>query len=211
LKVVGAGVGRTGTHSLKVALEQLLDGRCYHMLEVFGRPDDVGVWAKAFRGEEPDWTTFLADYDAAVDWPACGAWRELAAAFPDAPVLLSTRDPDAWWKSANNTIFQAMGGAPDDAWQDMVNQMMGRFTPDFRDEAAAKAAFVAHNDAVRAEVPPERLIEWQPGDGWGPICSGLGLEIPDEPFPHLNTTDDFRAMLGLDGGEPTAGLDAGAS
>jgi hypothetical protein len=205
LKVVGAGVGRTGTHSLKVALEQLLGGRCYHMLEVFGRPGDAVVWAGVFRGQEPDWHEFMADFDAAVDWPAGGAWRELAAAFPDAPVLLSTRDPDSWWKSASNTIFERLGDSPDPAWNDMIDAMLGRFTRDYMDEDAAKAAFVAHNEAVRAEVPPERLIEWQPGDGWGPLCEGLGLDVPDTPFPHLNTTEEFRAMTGLDGSEPTVG------
>ena len=201
LKVVGAGLGRTGTHSLKVALEQLLGGRCYHMVEVFGRPDDAVVWAGAFRGDEPNWAEFLADFDAAVDWPAAGCWRELAAAFPDAPVLLSTRDPDSWWNSASQTIFAAIERTgPDPAWNDMVDAMLPRFTPDWRDADAAKAAFVAWNDAVRAEVPPSRLVEWAPGDGWGPLCRGLGVDVPSEPFPHLNTTDEFRAMTGLDGG-----------
>jgi hypothetical protein len=201
LKVIGAGMGRTGTHSLKLALEQLLGGSCYHMLEVFERPSDTGVWTEVFKGNEPDWSEFLADFTAAVDWPAAGAWREIAAAFPDAPVLLSTRDPDSWWKSASQTIFPTIEmGHPDPAWNEMVQVMLQRFTPDWRDEDAAKAAFVAHNDAVRAEVPPSRLIEWQPGDGWEPICLGLGLDVPSEPYPHVNTTEEFRAMTGLDGG-----------
>ena len=77
LRVVGAGLGRTGTHSLKLALEQLLGGPCYHMVEVLGRPDQAAVWSRAARGEEPDWTTFLAGYEATVDWPAASFWREL--------------------------------------------------------------------------------------------------------------------------------------
>ena len=108
MRLVGAGLGRTGTMSLKLALEQLLEGRCYHMMEVFGRPDDIPVWHRAVRGEYPDWAAFLRDYDAAVDWPVAAFWRELADAFPDAPVLLSTRrDADAWWTSASETIFRA--------------------------------------------------------------------------------------------------------
>ena len=107
LRVVGAGIGRTGTLSLKLALERLLEGRCYHMMETFGRPQDVGVWQHAANGDFPDWAEFLADYRAAVDWPASAFWPELAEAFPDALILLSTRPAEAWYKSAHDTIFAA--------------------------------------------------------------------------------------------------------
>jgi hypothetical protein len=208
LRVVGAGLGRTGTHSLKVALEQLLDGPCYHMLEVFGRPDDIPVWHRAVQGEMPDWDTFLAGYVAGVDWPISAFWRETSAAFPDAIVLLSTRSSsDAWWKSANDTIFQVtargVGGDLDDvggAQVAMARDMLAlQFTPDWADEAAAKRAYELHNETVRATVPTERLVDWKPGDGWEPICAALGLAVPDAPFPHVNSTAEFRAMTGLDG------------
>ena len=203
LKIVGAGLGRTGTASLKEALEQLLGGRCYHMIEVFARPDDAEVWTAALRGDPPDWDAFLADFDAAVDWPACSAWRELAAAYPDAPVLLSSRDADGWWRSASRTIFESIDRhkvSSDPAWAEMTAVMLEQFTPDWRDEDAAKAAFEAHNAAVRAEVAADRLIEWQPGDGWEPLCRALGVDVPDTPYPHTNTSDEFRAFAGLDEG-----------
>jgi len=209
LRVVGAGLGRTGTHSLKDALEHLLGGPCYHMAEVFGRPDDIPVWDAAIDGRHPDWGTFLGGYVAAVDWPAAAFWRELAAADSDAIVLLSTRsDADAWWKSANATIFEISRRPlpPGDPELDgfraqlaMVDKLFtNTFTRDWHDETAAKAAYDAHNTAVRAEVPADRLVDWQPGDGWAPICEKLGVAVPDEPFPHVNSTDDFRAMAGLD-------------
>ncbi len=205
LQVVGAGLGRTGTHSLKVALEQLLGGPCYHMVEVFGRADQRDTWAAAVRGEEVDWATFLAPYRATVDWPAAAFWRELSEAAPDAKVVLSTRDADAWWKSASETIFAvlARGSAPDDeAGREeftMISALLEqRFTPEWKDRARAIAAYEAHNARVRAEVPPSRLVEWHPGDGWAPLCAGLGLAEPAEPFPHLNSTSEFRAMTGLD-------------
>ena len=144
LEVVGAGLGRTGTHSLKAALEQLLDAPCYHMIEVFGRPDDIAVWQSAIDGAMPDWNTFFSGYRAAVDWPACAFWEEIAAANPDAVVLLSSRDADAWWKSASNTIFQiSRNEAPPDpvasAQISMARNMFAqRFTPDWTDESAAK-------------------------------------------------------------------------
>jgi hypothetical protein len=205
LRVVGAGLGRTGTHSLKNALELLLGAPCYHMIEVFGRPDDIGVWHRAVNGDQPDWNAFLADYVAAVDWPACAFWREISAANSDAVVLLSSRDTDGWWKSATDTIFHITTndvGPVDDqmaAQRAMALDMFrNTFTPNWQDETEAKRAYEAHNAAVRAEVPPDKLIDWQPGDGWEPICEKLGLPVPSEPFPHVNTTDDFRAMLGME-------------
>lgn len=212
LQVVGAGLGRTGTHSLKHALERLLGGRCYHMAETFGRPDDIAVWAAAVAGDPPDWHEFLREYDATVDWPAAAFWRELAEANPEAVVLLSTRSSAAaWWKSAHATIFE-IGRRPLPPEGDPELEMMRAqlamadamlsttFTPNWNDETEAKAAYEAHNAAVRAAVPRERLVEWQPGDGWAPICERLGLPVPDEAFPHVNTTEDFRAMAQLDEG-----------
>lgn len=202
LKVVGAGLGRTGTHSLKIALEQLLGGTCYHMVEVFPRPEHVPLWHAAILGEQPDWEQMLEGFTATVDWPAAAVWADLHRAFPDSVVLLSLRDdPAAWWRSFSQTILQVMqrGPAqPDDAWYAMSEDMLRRFTPDYADEGAAMAAYEAHNQAVRDSVEPGRLIEWRPRDGWGPLCRGLGVAEPDEPFPHVNTTDDFKAMAGLE-------------
>lgn len=201
LKVVGAGLGRTGTHSLKIALEQLLGGTCYHMVEVFPRPEHVPLWHAAVLGEQPDWDEMLQGFTATVDWPAAAVWADLHRAFPDSVVLLSLRDdPAAWWRSFSQTILQVMqrGPAqPDDQWYAMSVDMLRRFTPDYADQGAATAAYEAHNQAVRDSVEPGRLIEWRPKDGWGPICRGLGIAEPEEPFPHVNTTDDFRAMAGL--------------
>jgi hypothetical protein len=171
------------------------------MLEVRRRPSDAEIWADAFTGSPPDWPKFFGDYSAVVDWPAAAFWQELSEVCPDSLILLSTRDADDWWRSASNTIFLALQrafapDAPSDSWTRMVRAMMPGFTVDWQDETKAKAAFLAHNDHVRATAPADRLVEWQPGDGWGPICAALGLPEPTEPFPHVNTTDEFRAMLG---------------
>ncbi len=210
VEVVGAGLGRTGTNSLKAALEQLLGGPCYHMMVVSDRPQDVDVWWDAVRGEMPDWGTFPEGYVALVDWPSSAFWRELAAAHPDALVLLSVRaSAEAWWRSVERTLLPTMlqtvpADRPGLARQrKMVRELIETtFTPDMTDPASAMAAYERHNAAVRAEVSPERLLEWQPGDGWEPICAALQRPVPSEPFPHTNTTADFRAMVGLDG-EPS--------
>jgi hypothetical protein len=203
LQIIGAGLGRTGTMSLKLALQDLLFGQCYHMAEVQERPADAEVWGDAYEGRLPDWPSFFEGYVAVVDWPAAPFWRELSEAFPDAPILLSVRDVDAWWKSASRTIFIALATyfgptAPDDGWTHMGRGMMERFSPEWFDERAAKSAYLAYNDDVRATAPPGRLVEWSPGDGWEPLCAALGLDVPAHPFPHVNKEAETRAMIGLD-------------
>jgi hypothetical protein len=200
LAVVGAGVGRTGTHSLKIALEQLLDAPCHHMLEILGDPTQVPAWIDAIDGRPVDWSAMLDRYRAIVDWPGGAFWRELSAANPEALVLLSVRDPEAWYRSAANTIFLTFDNMPPEVapWMDAVRTLLqDRFSDRFDDPTAMMDAFVRHNDAVRAEAPAGRLLEWTPADGWEPICERLGLPVPAEPFPVANTTDEFREMIGI--------------
>jgi hypothetical protein len=205
LQVVGAGLGRTGTVSLKGALERLLEAPCYHMTEVFAHLDDhVPVWHAAVRSEPVDWEDLLGGYRATVDWPAGAFWRPLSEAYPGAIVLLSVRDDaETWWRSADRTVFEAMRREPPaelQTWFAMISELwQTTMAEDWDDPDVAMAAYERHNAEVRAGVPPERLVEWRPGDGWEPLCEALGLPVPEEPFPHENTTADFRAMAGLDG------------
>jgi hypothetical protein len=197
LRVIGSGCGRTGTTSLKAALEQLLGGPCYHMYEV--KPEHVPVWHAAVRGEAVDWAEVFDGYVAAVDWPASAFWPELAARYPDAVIVHSERDPTSWWHSASSTIFPSLLAVPPDgprgAWKAMVMEMMAtRFTDRLDDEAAATAAFARHNAAVLAGAPAEALLIWSAADGWEPLCAALGVAVPDEAFPHRNSTEEFQAM-----------------
>jgi hypothetical protein len=203
LNVIGAGVGRTGTASLQIALERLLGGPCYHMIEVFKHPEHAPLWRAAFEGAPLDMATVFDGYVATVDFPGAGLWPQMRDAYPDALVLLSEREDAAtWWKSADRTIFAAMRRpAPPEMseWVAMTEAMVRAYgMPDLDDADAAKAAYDRHNAAVRAGVPADRLVCWKPGDGWEPLCSALGVDVPDDPFPHTNSTDDFRAMAGLD-------------
>ena len=192
MRVVGAGLGRTGTLSLKVALERLLGGPCYHMSEVFAHPEHIPVWHAAARGEMPDWSRLLRDYRAAVDWPASAFWPELSRAFPDALVLLSVRDADAWWSSASETIFPALLKQTGGPWREMIEALFAsRFTDAITDRDAAIAAYEAHTARVRAEVPAHRLLEWRASDGWQPLCAALSLPVPSEPFPRVNSKEEF--------------------
>ncbi len=199
LRVVGAGLGRTGTNSLKLALERLLGGRCYHMLELLERPGDTECWERAAAGEPIAWDWLRRDYVATVDFPAAMFWRELLADSPDALVLLSTRESaQIWWESFQRTILRSMSGEvpadrPDWARRAMNLSVLARLTPGWRTETDAIDAYERHNEAVRRTVSRDRLIDWRPGDGWEPICSALGVAVPEEPFPHENTSADFQA------------------
>jgi hypothetical protein len=203
LQVVGVGLGRTGTNSLKLALEQLLGAPSHHMIEVFAHPEQVGLWTAAAAGD-PDWAAIYDGYAATVDWPGAAFWRELVVEYPDALVLLSRRESaDAWWQSATRTIFTMWNGEvgvpPEMAdWFAMVGLLLARQGVDPTDEAASKAAYERHLAAVRAEVPADRLLEWQPGDGWEPLCAALDVPVPAEPFPRVNTTEEFRARIGVE-------------
>ncbi|HIF94075.1 MAG TPA: sulfotransferase family protein [Myxococcales bacterium] len=208
-EVIGAGFGRTGTQSLKIALDLLGVGPCYHMVELFENPEHVPLWAAAVRGETPDWEMLFANYRSTVDWPGCAFWRELATANPDAKILLSYRDSASWYKSFENTIYQAMQREPppEPQWirQNMLmtrelifDQALGG-RPD--DRAHAIKCYEEHNEAVRTEVPAERLILFELGAGWKPLCEGLGLAIPNESYPRTNSTQEFRERLSaLDNG-----------
>jgi Sulfotransferase domain len=206
LQVIGAGLGRTGTNSLKLALEQLLGGPCYHMFEVFQHPQHVPLWEAAVREEPVGWAEIFGDFRATVDWPGAAFWRELSDASPEALVLLSTRDSaEQWWGSVQRTILEVLNDqATEEVPEHLVRQramvrelMAARFTPNWNDGGAAMAAYERHNAAVRAEVPHDRLIDWRPSQGWGPICDRLGLPEPAAPFPHENRTVAFRANVGL--------------
>jgi hypothetical protein len=204
LRVVGAGLGRTGTNSLKVALERLLGGRCYHMLELIERPGDTEHWERAAAGEPVDWQWLEGEFVATVDFPAAMFWRELLAASPGAVVLLSSRDSaQSWWESFARTIVQSLSkevpaDRPDWARRRAMNlSVLARLTPDWRQQAEAIDAYERHNDEVRRTVPAERLIDWRPADGWEPICSVLGLAVPSAPFPHENTAAEFQARVGV--------------
>jgi len=203
LRIIGAGLGRTGTLSLKLALEQLGAGPCYHMLEVAGHPEHAALWLAADRGELIDWQRIFADYSAAVDWPACVFWRELLLAYPDARAILTVRDGASWYMSFRETILERVENLPPlaspamRALYDLGHALILRRT--FRGCAAdmrrAIEVFEAHNAAVVATVGAERLLVYDVADGWEPLCRFLELPVPDEPFPKVNPRADFSSAL----------------
>ena len=204
LKVVGAGFGRTGTLSLKVALEKLGCGPCYHMMEVFPRPEHVAMWHRLAFGNPIDWDELFDGFQATVDWPSARWWREIAAHYPDAKVLLSVRDPEAWYKSMSDTIAQPLrepvpDGAPEIVrlQSEMVRKAILAETFDnrFEDKAHSIDVFMRHSQEVRDAIDPARLLVFDVREGWAPLCRFLDVPIPDEPFPRLNDTATTQMMI----------------
>ena len=204
LKVVGAGFGRTGTLSLKNALEKLGFAPCYHMMEVFPRPDHVRMWHRLAFENAIDWDLLFRDFQATVDWPSARWWREIAAHYPEAKVLLSVRDPEAWYKSMIDTIYQPMKWPVPDSVPELVrlqNEMARKaileetFDNRFEDKAHAIGVFKRHTQEVRDSIDPARLLVFDVKEGWAPLCRFLEVPIPDEPFPRLNDTAATQAMI----------------
>ncbi|MBA3812104.1 MAG: sulfotransferase family protein [Caulobacteraceae bacterium] len=196
LSVIGAGLGRTGTMSLKLALEQLGFGPCYHMIEVFKDPAAPARWEAAADGERVNWEEVFAGFTATVDWPSASFYKELAAAYPQAKVILTERDPEEWYESTQQTIFAIRDerAAPTDAFVSMVRKVVYRMF-DFRvhDRDWAISVFGRHNAQARAAFSPDRLLVYEVAQGWGPLCEFLGVPVPDGPMPKVNTTEEFRA------------------
>lgn len=215
MKVIGAGFGRTGTKSLQAALEELGFGPCYHMTELFEHPEHADTWEAARQGEKVDWNGFLRDYEATVDWPGCTFYEELIERYPDAKVLLSVRDPERWYESTRNTIYELSRLIVISPLSRVTFRLVGLFVPGigkigrmnnrliwadtfhgkFEDEEYARAIFKRHNAEVQRVVPPEKLLVYEVREGWDPLCDFLGVEVPDRPFPRLNDTAEMQRRI----------------
>jgi hypothetical protein len=197
MRVIGAGFGRTGTLSLKAALEALGLGPCYHMVSVFEHPDHIALWQGAAEGNPIDWGALFTGFASVVDWPATAFYETLMARYPEAKVILTERDPDKWYESVINTVHRVtMEPAPPEALahRRMVDTIVwtGTFGGRFTDKAHAIDVYRRHNAEVRRRVPADRLLVFEVKNGWEPLCRFLDVPAPsDEPFPHLNDTHSF--------------------
>lgn len=205
LKVIGAGVGRTATFSMKFALEHLGFGPCYHMSEVFAQARrNVPLWLDVVAGK-PDWDTVFQGFQSTTDYPACTYWRELAEYYPDAKVLLTVRDADSWFDSVTETIFSqtmqgSLAGTPVEA------MMQGTIYYAFGDKIADRAFmtdwFERRNQEVIDTIPAERLLVYSPKEGWEPLCAFLGVPVPEGPVPRVNSRDELGNASEEKGGLP---------
>lgn len=207
LKVIGAGFGRTGTLSMKAALERLGFNKCHHMVEVLMADDDMQLdfWDAVGRGERPGWDAIFEGFEASVDFPSSVYWKELAEAYPEAKVVLTVRDFESWYKSASSTIYAVSKSQP--GWTKLlpkpkkISRMTeniiwgGKFDGKFEDKAYAEQVWNEHIAEVKATLPPERLLVFEVKNGWEPLCAFLNVPVPDEPFPRVNDTAQFHEMI----------------
>lgn len=209
IDVIGAGLGRTGTLTLKIALEALGYDRCHHMTEVFAHPEQEPFWRRAADGNAVDWAEVFAGYRATVDWPGAHFYRQLAGHYPAAKVVLTRRDPERWYDSISTTIFPALAAmvanTPPDApgrFSDIIVTQQ-TFGGDLsRDNVIA--AYERHNAEVVRTIPPERLLVFEAVQGWDPLCAFLGVAVPDAPFPRTNSRDEFWSKIPVERRPPPA-------
>lgn len=199
LKIIGAGFGRTGTASLKVALESLLEAPCYHMSEVIGKSGHADRWLEAAAGK-PDWPAIFDGYAATVDFPASNYWRELAAFYPDAKIILSLRDATRWFQSTQDTIFskKLQSFQSGTKWGRMCKATIDdHIGGDINNEATTTAAFEAHNEDVKRSFGADRLLVFEAKEGWEPLCRFLEVPVPEADYPHINSKDEFDGVFEL--------------
>lgn len=221
MKVIGSGFGRTGTLSMKHALEELGVGPCYHMQEVMARPDHVKVWHDAGQGKAVDWQRLFDGYESAVDFPASAVYKDLMEAFPDAKVVHTVRDPDRWYESTLETIYQGRNLVPRwlrrlvpfaDRFSGMVDALVwdGIFDGRFEDRDFAIARFNDWTEDVIATVPADQLLVFDVRDGWEPLCEFLGVLQPGGEFPRVNDRESmlrrFRIVRVATGAAPIVGI-----
>ncbi len=213
MKLIGAGLPRTGTLSQKVALEMLGLAPCYHMVNVLADLDEAQQWRRALDGEGP-WDEVFDGFQATVDWPGSFFYKELIEVYPDAKVFLSIRDAEGWERSMRDTIWGIFYGDTlirdlsfartrvDPKWHGYIEMMIGMWQQSGLIDNGAdttsesmRAAMERFNTEVQETVPADRLLVWSAGDGWEPLCEFLGVPVPDTPFPHLNDSKEFGERI----------------
>lgn len=195
LKVIGSGLGRTGTLSTKLALEQLGFAPCHHMAEVLMHPQSIPLWIEAGKGK-PDWDAIFGGYQAMVDHPGCAYWRELMDFYPEAKVLHTVRDPDKWFDSTQATIFNPDRPHPEtEPAKTFFGQLNAWYGGDMHDRAFMTGFFRRHTEQVVATVPKDRLLVFDVKEGWEPLCAFLGVPVPDTSYPRENSTQQFQQRV----------------
>ena len=194
LSVIGAGFGRTGTTSMKAALELLGLGPCHHMKEVT-TPEQTAEWLAVAEGQTQEWDRIFSGFGSCIDWPAAFFWRELSEYYPDAKILLTLRDSESWYKSMENTIFQVLKNNPQAfaVGEEIVAKQI--FNHRFDDKDYVIGIYEQNIRDVQTAFSPERLLTYELGAGWEPLCRFLGKSVPDVPFPQSNTTQDFQEFV----------------
>ena len=195
LSVIGTGFGRTGTDSMREALTILGFGPTHHMMEVNSNPEQKALWRAFVAGGKADWEKLFAGYHSCVDWPSAYYWRELVTIYPKARVILTYRSAESWWASFEKTIVAFLLKSTEQESLGLALVAAQVFGGKYQDKAHAIAIYEANVAAVKAEVPASRLLVHNFGDGWGPLCTHLGVAVPDQPYPSRNSAEEFSTVF----------------
>jgi hypothetical protein len=201
MKLIGAGFGRSGTMSLRSALEQLGYGSCYHMKITLFRYDHMRFFMQAWAGKKVNWKRFFKHYNSVVDWPTCAFYKDLMTEFPDARVLLNVRDPESWYESMKETIYAIQPAFP--FWFPNVVRRMhdeiiwgGSLKGVFEDREKVIEVYRQYIEDVKNAVPADRLLVYNVIEGWKPLCDFLGVAVPErKTFPHINERKSFKQWI----------------
>ncbi|MEO3415036.1 sulfotransferase family protein [Roseovarius sp. CAU 1744] len=207
LKVIGAGFGRTGTMSLRMALNKLELGPCYHMEDVLqDMPTRTPQWNAALSAA-PDWDHVFSGFVSAVDWPVAAFWKELMSYYPHAKFVLSSRDPEGWYESISQTILAVLT-APEKwpgeqvEWLKMVRSVViERSLGGRTDKEGAIDAFRSQEAALARTLPANRLLVHRATDGWEPLCAFLEKDVPGESYPRSNSRQEFFEIMAQNSGD----------
>jgi len=197
LRVIGTGFGRTGTDSMREALNILGFGRCHHMHEVIADEHQKQMWRALAQGVTADWEKLFEGYHSCVDWPSAYYWRELIVAYPEAKVLLTHRSAESWWASFEKTILAGLRKSTDPLSIGLALIRDKVFSGQMGDKAHAMACYEANVKAVRETVPASRLLVHELGDGWAPLCAHLGVPVPAVAYPEGNSAEVFNARANV--------------
>jgi len=215
LQIIGAGLGRTGTMSLKFALEELGLGPCFHMTGLMEKPERLRYLKQYRKTGKTDWSAFFEGFGSAVDYPVCLYYQDLMKLYPDAKVILTVRDADSWYESVKATIWNTSPKGPGDIFRLIINGLrhkaLRRVAPVFKnnddmiwkeqfqgrfaDKEFAKSVYTAHIEEVKTSVPADRLLVFDVKEGWEPLCKFLGKEVPAKDFPRSNDTTEFNRKV----------------
>lgn len=210
LQLIGVGMGRTGTLSLKLALEKLGFGPCYHMEDLLKQPEDIRYWEQIKQHGDTDWDKLFGNYRSAVDFPVVACYRQLLKQYPEAKVILTVRDAEAWYESASRTILNVEPGPVEKIRMALqlpfsprlrklmrVFRMSGQFWQEhvglrYKEREPAIAFYRSWNERIRKEIPAQKLLEFDVKEGWQPLCDFLQVAVPHEDFPRANTREQFQ-------------------
>jgi len=215
IKIIGAGFPRTGTMTLKTALEILGFNKTYHYKDLIADSKKLRFWLELENTGQTDFDALFKGFEATVDFPGYPYYKILLKKYPDAKVILTKRDFEKWYESTYKTIWKSARKPIIDRLKLFIRKLFNKnlraifkcikfmrrvylkdqFNNNFSSKAHAKNIFFKHIEEVITYVPKKQLLVYDVSEGWEPLCHFLEIPIPNQAFPHLNKKEHFHEMV----------------